>query len=170
MTQEDEIDGLRIVMSAEQLEAVLAGEPLRMGQQGGHTLREHVGHTEAQLWERLSQEPRLRAASSFLDCDTAELAITAAVHANRRRIAKWAEGYGATRFALEQTTARSTGKVASRKTGTTRDGNKLAVVLCREPYNGMPYFILTAYPIVDHEQNPVSRFMAVARRLLQPGF
>lgn len=166
MVQEDDAEGVRVLMSAQQLAAVLEQGAINLSGQGGHTLREHVGHTETQLRERLLQEPRLRASSSFPDIRTAELAISRVLHAHRRQVKTWEAGFGPIRLPLEKTMARSVGKVVVRKTGKSHDAHAVTVVLVRDEYNGMPHFVLTAYPIIPtHEKTPISRFMAAARRL-----
>ncbi|WP_454765441.1 RNase A-like domain-containing protein [Cupriavidus campinensis] len=101
MVQEDDAEGVRVLMSAQQLAAVLEQGAINLSGQGGHTLREHVGHTETQLRERLLQEPRLRASSSFPDIRTAELAISRVLHAHRRQVKTWEAGFGPIRLREE---------------------------------------------------------------------
>jgi hypothetical protein len=114
---------------------------------GGHTIAKHVGKTEAQLRARLMQGPRLTAASSFTDLRTAEFAISEALRAHSGQIKTWAAGYGAAKLRFDAATIKPVGKVVLRTTGRLEDARKVRVVLLREQYNGMPYFVLTAFPI-----------------------
>jgi len=56
---------------------------------GGHTIRKHVGKTEAELFERFALKKTLEVSSSFTYLQTAEAAISATVRANARAIAAW---------------------------------------------------------------------------------
>ncbi|MGF6657915.1 hypothetical protein OKW34_008505 [Paraburkholderia youngii] len=53
---------------------------------GGHTLLKHVGRTEAQLRERLVNEPQRKVVSSFTNRGTAELAISEVMSSNAIRL------------------------------------------------------------------------------------
>jgi hypothetical protein len=57
---------------------------------GGHTLARHVGRTDAQLADRLRQQRDISAASTYLDKDTAERVVGAALARDRPRIEAWA--------------------------------------------------------------------------------
>lgn len=59
---------------------------------GGHTLAKHVGKSEAYLRHRLATEPDLTAASTFYDRQTAENALTHALHDNGPRVRRWLSG------------------------------------------------------------------------------
>lgn len=122
-------------------EAKTAGGP------GGHTLQKHVGKTEAQLRERLIREPRLLASSSFTDLRTAEFAISEAMRANATWIKSWAAGSGEIKLRMDYVMAKPIGKIISQKTGKIESARKIRVVLLRQKYNEMPYYILTAFPI-----------------------
>jgi hypothetical protein len=61
---------------------------------GGHTLERHVGRTNAQLAQRLREQPDISAASTYPDKDTAELTVGAAIAKERARIAAWASRRG----------------------------------------------------------------------------
>lgn len=56
---------------------------------GGHTVARHVGKTNAQLAERLRQQPDISAASTYPDLQTAEMVVGAALAQERGRIAAW---------------------------------------------------------------------------------
>src|SRR5262249_3463539 len=58
-------------------------------EQGGHTLRKHVGRTDEQLRERLAEEPNIAAASTWTDRRTAEKAVALALEQNRDKIERW---------------------------------------------------------------------------------
>lgn len=62
--------------------------------QGGHTLKKHVGRTDDQLRERLQDEPRISAASTWTDRATAEQAVGAALAQNQDRINRWLDRSG----------------------------------------------------------------------------
>jgi len=56
---------------------------------GGHTVRRHVGKNYKWLVKRLKEEPRLRAASSFYNLETAERCVRRAIYFNREKIERW---------------------------------------------------------------------------------
>lgn len=56
---------------------------------GGHTIARHVGKTNAQLAERLRQQPDIAAASTYPDLLTAETVVAAALEKERGRVAAW---------------------------------------------------------------------------------
>ena len=61
---------------------------------GGHTLERHVGRTNAQLAQRLREQPDISAASTYPDRETAELTVGAALAKERARIAAWTSRRG----------------------------------------------------------------------------
>ena len=56
---------------------------------GGHTLRKHVGRTDAELRERLEHERHISAASTWNDRDSAEAAVGAALEQQSNKISRW---------------------------------------------------------------------------------
>jgi hypothetical protein len=56
---------------------------------GGHTLRKHVGRTDAELRQRLRRERAIAAASTWTDRDTAQQAVGVALEQNRDKIDRW---------------------------------------------------------------------------------
>jgi len=56
---------------------------------GGHTIRRHVGKSPSWLVRRLKEEPRLKAASSFYDLQTAEEAVRGAIRENYEKLLNW---------------------------------------------------------------------------------
>jgi hypothetical protein len=61
---------------------------------GGHTLARHVGRTDADLAERLRQQPQISAASTFPDRETAEIVVGAALTRERARVDSWQRRQG----------------------------------------------------------------------------
>ena len=58
---------------------------------GGHTLRKHVGRTDAELRERLEHERHISAASTWNDRESAEAAVGAALEQQSNKISRWLE-------------------------------------------------------------------------------
>lgn len=58
---------------------------------GGHTLRKHVGRTDAELRERLEHERHISAASTWNDRDSAEAAVGAALEQQSNKISRWVD-------------------------------------------------------------------------------
>ena len=59
---------------------------------GGHGLLKHVGLTDEQLHRRLADEPKIPAASTFVDAESASEAATTVVEQNKRGIDAWLSG------------------------------------------------------------------------------
>ncbi|MEM5299628.1 RNase A-like domain-containing protein [Burkholderia sp. JPY481] len=113
---------------------------------GGHTLLKHVGKDEAWLRQRLIDEPWIPAATSFKDQRTAERAISKVMMADADRIRLWAQSTGMRApLRITKHVSGDVGYGVVRKTGRLVKGNKILVVLKRETYNGMPYYVLTAF-------------------------
>jgi hypothetical protein len=115
---------------------------------GGHTLARHVGKTDAELAQRLRQEPRISAASTYTDRETAETAVGAALAAARGRVDGWARRRGA-RPNLVVTYAtprgepvgRSLARGARRAVAVTQ-----ALVVLRWDERRRRWYVLTSYP------------------------
>jgi hypothetical protein len=116
---------------------------------GGHTIREHVGKTEAELFARFSLKKTLQASSSFTDLQTAEAAISATVRANARAIKAWSRSaaVGSKPKAFYHDVGSVVGIGVQRGSTTVSQLSNVRVVLNMKSYNGMPYYILTAHPI-----------------------
>lgn len=56
---------------------------------GGHTLRKHVGRSDAELRERLEHERDISAASTWNDRASAEAAVGAAISEQSGKISRW---------------------------------------------------------------------------------
>jgi Bacterial CdiA-CT RNAse A domain len=117
---------------------------------GGHTVERHVGRTNAQLAERLRQQPDISAASTYPDLSTAETVVGAALARERSRIAAWSARRGSRpNLALRyraigpKPIGRSwqRGKIAP-------DGCFQAVVVLRWDVSRNTYCVLTSYPEV----------------------
>ncbi|MCC8403614.1 hypothetical protein LJ655_17235 [Paraburkholderia sp. MMS20-SJTN17] len=119
-------------------------EAREVGGIGGHTLLKHVERTEAQLSERLLKEPWRDRVSSFTNIAAAEWAISETMQANAIAIRSWAAS-PARDLALKKDVGRNVGYTLLKESGKLIDSSKVTVVLRHKKYNGMPYFILTAY-------------------------
>ncbi len=128
-------------------EAARRRDLLRDEKRGGHTLSRHVGLSDADLRERLRRDPRISAASTYTDRDTAEAAVTAAIQASRKRVDRWAARTGSRANLVVEW--RGTGKVLGRSL---RRGAKepvpctRALVVLRWNDDAEIYYVLTSYP------------------------
>jgi Bacterial CdiA-CT RNAse A domain len=113
---------------------------------GGHTIEKHVGRSEAQLRERLRLEPNRKRVSSFTNLERAEWAISEVMRTNTAQIQNWAKSSGSGGpLTLMQRVAGDVGYGITRDAGKLTQMNEVVVVLKYQTYNGMPYYILTAY-------------------------
>lgn len=114
---------------------------------GGHTLAKHVGRTESQLAQRLADERRLQAASTFRTLREAEQVVGEALRANKATIAEWAKTASpGARKVLMHASNRNVGDVLLRATGRLQGTTKLRLVLQKVQQSDRVYFVLTAYP------------------------
>lgn len=119
-----------------------------VGGPGGHTLEFHVDRTQAQLLARLKAEPRLEVASSFKSLEAAERAISWVIKANAAKIRSWAAiASTGNRLKLEAEAGADVGYGLVRATGKLVKLSKVRILLEWRQYNGMPYYIVTAYVI-----------------------
>ncbi|MBR8060265.1 RNase A-like domain-containing protein [Burkholderia dolosa] len=95
---------------------------------------------------RRSQKYPLRFASSFIDLQTAERAISEVMRAQALQIERWASS------ATRNSTLRIIGDVGhtvgytlARGAGTVSNSTKIMIIAKMTAYNEMPYFILTAF-------------------------
>ena len=118
---------------------------------GGHTLERHVGIDEVGLRRRLVETASKRRPpsmiSSFDDLANAERSVTRALQANKERIAHWAQSAGRNNLVIEMPAGRAIGLGVVRNGGQAQRLSRVKVVIRKEAYNGMPHFILTAFPI-----------------------
>jgi hypothetical protein len=121
----------------------LAGDEKR----GGHTLSRHVGLSDADLRERLRQDERISAASTYPDRLTAEEAVTSALLANRKRIDGWTMREGSRANLVVDWPGN--GRVLGRSL---RRGDKApvpctrALVILKWNTDTEIYYVLTSYP------------------------
>jgi hypothetical protein len=115
---------------------------------GGHTIARHVGQTEAQLRARLAAMPRLAAVSTFTDLRAAEEGISQVLQMESTAIKTWAQSVNPQwKLELTRDLGKAMGTGVVRRTGAVVRLTKVHVVLRYQTYNGMPYYVLTAYPI-----------------------
>jgi hypothetical protein len=124
---------------------VAGGYDLQRDEQlGGHTLRKHVGRSDAELRERLEQEPRISAASTWSNRDLAEQTVAAALRDQAARIAEWqARGERRANLALYYQADREIGRSLERGASETVPCRAAVLVL---KANGDGFYVLTTYP------------------------
>jgi hypothetical protein len=145
--------GVAAWVGASRVAAVRAGritlaehEAIAGSRVGGHTIAKHVGRTEQQLRARLAAEPRLRVASTFTNLRMAEDAISKVLRLNAARLKTWAQTVRPPPLRLSaQDMGSVIGTGVVRATGQMVNLRKVTVILKFETYNGMPYYVLTAY-------------------------
>jgi hypothetical protein len=113
--------------------------------EGGHTLRKHVGRTDAELRERLRRERRIAAASSYTDRETAERAVGSAIQQQQSRIANWLDRSGGhPNLVLDYDADRPIGRTMRRGDEQSEPCSHAVVVMkWMDPAN---YYVLTSYP------------------------
>ncbi|MEY4583117.1 MAG: hypothetical protein RL701_7820 [Pseudomonadota bacterium] len=115
---------------------------------GGHTIAKHVGRTETQLRARLAAEPRVQVASTFANIRDAEEAISKVLRLESAAVKAWAQAATpASALRLTRDVGVQVGTGVVRATGQLSRLQKVRVVLVYKSYNGMPYYILTAFPV-----------------------
>ncbi|MEG4801760.1 hypothetical protein QUB63_23235 [Microcoleus sp. ARI1-B5] len=112
---------------------------------GGHTLERHVGKTEAELAQRLAEDKRISAASSFSDRSVAEAAIGEAMSRNQSAIDSWVKKRG-NAYTIKYNANRIIGITLRRRASRATSASRLRIVLNRNAKLPPGYFILTAYP------------------------
>jgi len=114
-------------------------------ERGGHTLKRHVGRTDAELQERLDEERNISAASTWTDRATAETTIAEAMHAERGRIDAWMRrGTPRSNLALHYNARHVIGRSFQRGYGQAVDCTRAVIVLRADGLDG--FYVLTAYP------------------------
>lgn len=114
---------------------------------GGHTIARHVGRSETQLRQRLIDQPKIPAASSFRTLGDAERAVSAALRANRSAIQAWASSATAnTTKAFSYAAGRDIGYGVVRSTGQLTNMSNMTLVLRKTIVQNRVYFVLTAFP------------------------
>ncbi|MBL8115183.1 MAG: hypothetical protein JNK60_20035 [Acidobacteria bacterium] len=112
---------------------------------GGHTLSRHVGKTDAELRERLSQA-RISAASTYTDRETAEEAVGAALRDAQVKIERWADRQGSRpNLVVDHRSPNVLGRSLRRGARRPVDCYDALVVLRWDTRRGR-WFVLTSYP------------------------
>lgn len=113
---------------------------------GGHTLRKHVGRTDAELRERLERERNISAASTWNDRGSAEAAIGAALADQQDRISRWLSRERHPNLVLDYdgNPAHPFGRTLRRGENEVQPCAHATIVLKWDPPNS--YQVLTAYP------------------------
>ncbi|MGB3435014.1 RNase A-like domain-containing protein [Achromobacter sp.] len=145
--------GFAGAVKAARVSSVIAGrislsrhEASILGGVGGHTLAKHVEKTKAFLEARLRAEPRLPAASTFHSIAAAEQAVNALMRRQSQTVATWAaSAHNGDKLGLSGPASGNLGVVLVRGATTVVEGTVVRVALKKQTYNGMPYFVLTAY-------------------------
>ncbi|MFC3948810.1 RNase A-like domain-containing protein [Serratia entomophila] len=116
---------------------------------GGHTIAKHVAKSPEELLGRLAKSPGLQTASTFTDLRTAEQVISRVLKFNNALIKRWAQ-QSASANVLELTyqAGKAIGFGYRQGSAIKLTSNSVRVVLLKKVYNGKPYYILTAYPII----------------------
>jgi Bacterial CdiA-CT RNAse A domain len=115
---------------------------------GGHTVLKHVGRTEQDLRARLAAQPFVQTASSFTNLQTAESAISKVLGMHANTIKSWATVANSPPLKLELNLGAIVGIGVVRTTNQLVNLRKVRVILKMQSYNGMPYYVLTAFPII----------------------
>ncbi len=113
---------------------------------GGHTLKRHVGRTDAELRERLRREHSISAASTYTDRRTAEDFIGECLTENQGRLMQWLDRENHPNLVLDcqGDPAWPIGKTIHRGSPQIEACSKATVVVKFDPPHG--YYVLTSYP------------------------
>jgi hypothetical protein len=114
---------------------------------GGHTLRNHVGRTDAELRERLQHERHIAAASTWNDRASAEAAVGEAIARQGIKISRWlARENGHPNLVLDYDgdSAHPFGRTLRRGEDHAEPCAQAVIVLKWDGANS--YHVLTAYP------------------------
>lgn len=145
--------GFAGAVKAARVSSIVAGriylsrhEASLLGGLGGHTIAKHVGKTKAFLEARLQAEPWLHRVSTFHSIEAAEIAVNGIMRRNAERVSEWARlASNGEKLPLREVVAEDLGVVLVRGSAQLVRGTKVLVTLKKQTYNGMPYFVLTAY-------------------------
>ncbi|MFJ6717558.1 RNase A-like domain-containing protein [Streptomyces sp. NPDC091259] len=120
------------------------------GKNGSHTIERHVEMTTRDLRTRLRSNPRMDAASRYIDEAQAQRFTDAAMLRNQQKIGEWLAGPKGSKMNFTEEFDEATGMSLTRenfKRGTAAQWvNKVQVVLKRDPSAASGYRILTSYP------------------------
>lgn len=113
-------------------------------ERGGHTLRKHVGRSDGQLRERLSQERNISAASTWTDRAAAEETVGAALREEHGNIEKWeARGERRANLAIHFDAGHEIGRSLVRGAEQSVPCTAAVIVLRAD---GDGFYVLTTYP------------------------
>lgn len=116
---------------------------------GGHTLTKHVGRTDAQLLDRLHDEPGISAASTYTDRAAAERTVEAALRAGGRKLDAWRARSGSRpNLTLYYTSRDPIGRSIEHGTRVAVSCHR-AIVVLRWDDRRRREFVLTSYPEFD---------------------
>jgi len=113
---------------------------------GGHLIARHVGLTDAQLIGRLTQQQRIKAASTFTNLGVAESQVSVALAANRVQITRFLLGNGQ-RLVINHKSSRVIGRIVTRGSTSASPATNVRVVLQRDPAMSTGYRIVTGFPV-----------------------
>ena len=110
---------------------------------GGHTLSRHVGRTDAELRQRLKDEPDISAASTYTDQDAAERSVGLALSKNASKVSDWEKANSHPNLVLRVTMPTVIGRSVKSGDSTAKDVKAAVVVL---KWAGRDWYVLTSYP------------------------
>ena len=114
-------------------------------ERGGHTLKKHVGRTDAELAERLERERNISAASTWTDVETAETTVAEALRAERGRMERWMRRGGRRpNLALHYDAGHVIGRSLRRGDSQTVECTRAVIVLRDDGPDS--FYVLTTYP------------------------
>jgi hypothetical protein len=113
---------------------------------GGHTLRKHVGRSDAELRERLERERDISASSTWNDRSSAEAAVGDAIAEQGVRISRWLGRESHPNLVLDYDgdPAHPFGRTLRRGEDRVQPCAHAVIVLKWQPPNS--YHVVTAYP------------------------
>ena len=118
-------------------------------QRGGHTLARHVGRTDAQLRQRLRDQPNISAASTYQDRETAEQVVGLVLEQSADRVKSWTGRRGSRPNLALRTVVDPRGppigRILERGEPKPRPARG-AVVVLRWDERHASYYVLTSYP------------------------
>ena len=106
-----------------------------------------MGRTEQQLRARLAAEPARDIVSTFTNLRMAEDCISRVMRLNATKIKAWAQTANPKPLQLVEEMGKVAGFGVVRLGGQVVQLRKVLLVLKLQTYNGMPYYVLTAYLI-----------------------
>ncbi|MDF7659028.1 hypothetical protein PUG81_08605 [Erwiniaceae bacterium L1_54_6] len=129
--------------------SLAAHEALSGRAPGGHTLERHVGKSPEELLARLVRRPALDETSSFKNIAEAEKLISKILSDNKNQIQMLVKHIPPNlpgRMSFTGNFAHQTGIMMQRGSPKVVNCYRVRVSLEFKPYNGKPYFVLTAFP------------------------